>query len=79
MVSALETCLSEDLALMPGILHGNREIFYNKEDWTDLNSALHRAAFSMYSRSPFLLVSVLISNRRFFLSVGIVTTLALHF
>jgi hypothetical protein len=46
----LEGCLVvEDLALSPGILHGNREVLHAKEDWTDGISVLHRAAFTMYS------------------------------
>jgi hypothetical protein len=46
----LEGCIViEDLALSPGILHGNREVLYAKEDWTDSLSVLHRAAFTMYS------------------------------
>ena len=46
----LEGCLiTEDLALQPGILHANRDVLYNKEDWTDKVSTLHRAAFTMYS------------------------------
>ena len=50
MESEAEGCLiTEDLALQPGILHANRDVLYNKEDWTDKVSTLHRAAFTMYS------------------------------
>lgn len=46
----LEGCLlMEDLGLSPGILHGNRDVLYAKEDWTDQVSVLHRAAFTVYT------------------------------
>ena len=50
----LEGCLVvEDLALLPGILHGNRDVLYAKEDYTDDISIMHRAAYTMYSQLLF--------------------------
>ena len=49
-----ETCFDGNMALSPGILHANRDILYTneyKQDpvWIE-STALHRAAYSMYSQ-----------------------------